>query len=95
MKKFLALSLLLGASIAFVPSAGAKTTANVTENLNSANEFNASAAAQRWQRNRRVRVVNRTRIVRVGYRTYREVVQYRYFGNGRVTSRVLSRTRIR
>jgi len=95
MKKFLALSLLLGASIMFVPSAEAKTGAKTTENLNSAIEFNASATAQRWQRNRRVRVVTRTRIVRVGYRTYREVVQYRYFGNGRVTTRVLSRTRIR
>ncbi len=95
MKKFLALTLLLGASIVFVPSAEAKATANVTKNLNSAIEFNASVAAQRWQRNRRVRIVTRTRIVRVGYRTYREVVQYRYFGNGRVTSRVLSRTRVR
>ena len=99
MKKFLALSVLLGSSIMFVPSAEAKT-ATTAENIGSAVELNASVAPQfqrnrQWQRNRRVRIVTRTRIVRVGYRTYREVVQYRYFGNGRVTVRVLSRTRIR
>ena len=96
MKKFLALSVLLCSSIMFVPSAEAKTA----ESIGSAVELNTSVAPQfqrnrQWQRNRRVRIVTRTRIVRVGYRTYREVVQYRYFGNGRVTARVLSRTRIR
>jgi hypothetical protein len=59
-------------------------------------EANASPQIYRQRRNRRVtRVVTRTRIVRRGYRIYREVVQYRYRPNGRVTVRVLSRTRIR
>jgi hypothetical protein len=96
MKKFLALSLLLGSAVMFVPSAEAK--AATPETINSAIELNASSAPQ-WQRNRRwnrrARVVTRTRIVRTGYRTYREVVQYRYRPNGSVTVRVLSRTRIR
>lgn len=93
MKKFLALTLLLGASIVFVPSIEAKT--------NNALALNNSAAPQiriqlgNRQRNRRARVVTRTRIVRVGFRTYREVVQYRYRPNGTVTTRVLSRTRVR
>ncbi len=94
MKKILALSLLLGSSVLFVSSAEAKTTANTAENISSTVELNA-AQQRLWQQNRRVRVVTRTRIVRVGYRTYREVVQYRYRPNGRVTVRVLSRTRIR
>jgi hypothetical protein len=93
MKKFLALSVLLGATVLFVPSAEAKTGSEAA-NINSATELNASFAPQRW-RNRRARVVTRTRIVRVGYRTYREVIQTRYFPNGRVVTRVLSRTRIR
>jgi hypothetical protein len=97
MKKFLALSLLLGSAVLFVPSIEAK--AATAEKTTSTIELNASAAPQ-WQRNRRwnnrrVRIVTRTRIVRTGYRTYREVVQYRYRPNGSVTVRVLSRTRVR
>jgi len=91
MKKFLALALVLGSSVIFAPSAKA-----AENNSTLALEANSSAAVnampQRW---RRARVVVRTRIVRVGYRTYRERVQYRYFPNGRVTVRVLSRTRVR
>ena len=94
MKKFLALSLLLGTSVMFVPSAEAKAA-----EINSAAtsiESNAAPQIYRQRRNwRGVRVVTRTRIVRVGYRTFREVIQYRYLPNGRITSRVLSRTRIR
>ena len=96
MKKFLALSILLGSSVLFVPAAEAKVAEN-----NSAVSLEANAAPQvytrtqrRWNR-RGARIVTRTRIVRVGYRTYREVVQYRYRPNGSVTVRVLSRTRIR
>ncbi|HVE57846.1 MAG TPA: hypothetical protein VNB22_13525 [Pyrinomonadaceae bacterium] len=93
MKKFLALTLLLGASVIFVPSIEAKTNSVATLNNSAVPQIRVQLGGR--QRNRRVRIVTRTRIVRVGYRTYREVVQYRYFGNGRVTARVLSRTRIR
>lgn len=98
MKKFLTLALLLGSSVMFVPSAEAKAAEK-----NSAASLEANAATpqiynqrqrRRWN-NRRARVVTRVRIVRIGYRSYREVVQYRYLPNGRVTVRVLSRTRIR
>jgi hypothetical protein len=87
MKKFLALSLLLGSSVMFVPA-----------DINAATSIESNGAPQiyRQRRNwRGVRVVTRTRIFRAGFRTYREVVQYKYFPNGRITSRVLSRTRIR
>jgi len=98
LKKFLALSMILGSMTFAVISAEAKTA---TENLSSAVELNA---APQWQRNRnqnrrwrnnRVRVVNTTRIVRVGRRVYRETIQTRYLPNGRTTSRVISRVRIR
>lgn len=47
----------------------------------------------RWNR-RGTRIVNRTRVVRSGRRVYRETVQIRY-QNGRTTTRVISRVRIR
>lgn len=45
--------------------------------------------------NRGVRTVTQTRVVRQGFRTYRETVQIKYFPNGKVTTKVISRTRIR
>ena len=94
MKKLLALTSLLGSALIFVPGTEAKAAEK-----SSAITIEASASPQvytqrRWNR-RGARVVTRTRIVRTGYRTYREVVQYRYLPNGRVTTRVLSRTRLR
>jgi hypothetical protein len=90
MKKFLALSLLLGSAAVFVPAAEAKT--NGSNIISPAIELNASVVPQRW---RRARVVTRTRVVRRGFRTYREVWQYRYRPNGTVVTRLLSRTRVR
>jgi hypothetical protein len=92
MKKILALTLLLGASVIFVPSIEAKTHNALALNNSAVPQINIQLGRQR---NRRARVVTRTRIVRSGYRTYREVVQYRYRPNGSVTVRVLSRTRVR
>ena len=91
MKKILALTLLLGSSVIFVPAA--EKSSAVALEANASPQIYTQRRNQRW--NRRARVVTRTRIIRSGYRTYREVVQYRYFPNGRVTARVLSRTRIR
>ncbi len=103
MKKFLALSLILGSAVMFVPPAEAKTADLNNSTMTIAAESSPQRYTQRRNRrarvrpNRRarVRVVTRARIVRIGYRRYREVVQYRYLPNGRVTVRVLSRTRIR
>ena len=101
MKKFLALTLLLGSSVMFVPSAEAKTATKSSTALIEANttpqiytQRRRGRWNQRWNR-RGVRVVTRTRFVWIGGRRYREVVQYRYYPNGRVSVRVLSRTRIR
>lgn len=91
--------MVLGSMIFTVSSAEAKTS-NVS--AHSAVEI---TAAPQWQRNRnrnrnrsynsRVRVVNTTRIVRVGRRVYRETIQTRYLPNGRTMSRIISRIRIR
>ena len=48
----------------------------------------------RWNR-RGARIVTQTRIVRVGRQRYRETIQIRYQPNGRTTTRVISRVRIR
>ncbi|MBS1797078.1 MAG: hypothetical protein JSS81_24840 [Acidobacteria bacterium] len=94
MKKILALSMLLSSSILFVPAAEAKTGGGATALAGAENpQINIRIGPQR--RYRRMRVVTRTRIVRRGFRTYRETWQYRYFPNGRVTSRLISRVRIR
>ena len=92
MKKILALTLLLGTSVIFVPAA--ETNSAVSLEANASPQIYTQRRNQRWNR-RGARIVTRTRIIRSGYRTYREVVQYRYSPNGRVTARVLSRTRIR
>ena len=92
MKKLLALTLSL-ASFGFVASsaeakAGSASMGATVEN---------SAAAQ-WDRNRsnrRVRVFHRTRVVRIGRRVYRETYQIRQLANGRTTTRLVSRVRIR
>lgn len=95
MKKYLALTAILGSLVIFAPAAAEAKTADSISGVTFAN----SAAPQVWRNNRRidrrVRVVNRTRIVRRGFRTYREVWQYRYLPNGRVNVRLISRTRIR
>lgn len=93
MKKILSLTL-LAASIGFASFDTQAKNIKVTP----ANNLSAEVSAQTYRQpryNRRVRVVNRTRIVRRGYRVYRETLQYRYLPNGRVQVRLLSRVRIR
>lgn len=97
MKKLLALSLLLGSAVVFTPSetkAADINSSTTSLTLNESPQVRGYQQNRRWN-NRRVRVVNRTRIVRRGFATYRETVQTRYQPNGRVTTRVISRVRIR
>lgn len=101
MKKLLTLTLLLGSIAIFGTAAEAKAA----ENTRNAVETNAFPQ-DRWQRNRRiqqnrrinqrgVRIVNQTRIVRIGRQRFRETIQIRYLPNGRTQTRVISRVRIR
>jgi len=94
MKKFLTFSMIL-ASIAFTTFTAEVKAA--TANNVSAPQINIQPGQNRRniRRNNRVRIVNQTRILRVSRQRYREVVQIRYFVNGRTQTRVISRTRIR
>lgn len=84
-------------TLGFVVPAEAKTTANSHENATVA--ANSAPQYQRYRRDRydnrrRTRAVTRSRIVRVGRRVYRETYVVRYYPNGRVDTRLVSRTRI-
>jgi hypothetical protein len=93
MKKFLALSLLLGSSVMFAPSAEAKTNNSLT--ATNAVEPQIKIQIGNGRRNQRVRTVTRTRIVRQGFRTFRETYRITYFRNGRTSTQVISRVRVR
>ena len=96
MKKFLALSLLLGSMMFSVSSVEAKTASE-----NAKNSVEASAAQQsRYYQNRRynnqrtVRIV--TRNVRRGRQIFRETYRVTYNNrNGVTRTRLVSRVRIR
>ena len=90
MKKILTLSILSLSILASASLAEARTS-------NPANAAEPQVRVQIGQnrRGRPVRVVTRTRTVRVGFRTYRETIQTRYLPNGRATTRVISRVRVR
>ena len=49
---------------------------------------------RRWN-NRRVRVTTQTRIVRQGFRTFRETLRITYLPNGRTRTQIINRVRIR
>lgn len=90
MKKIIALSMLVGSMFFAGLSVEAKPPVKNEKGKIVKNEI------PQWQRNnRRVRIVTKTRIVRQGFRTYRETIQIKYFPNGRTTTKVISRVRIR
>ena len=96
MKRLIGIALVL-VSMGFVASseAGATELARVNSEV-------AANATPQWQRDRsgrrynrrQIRVVTRSRVVRVGRRVYRETLQVRYLPNGRTDTRVINRVRI-
>ena len=97
MKRVLGIAFAL-LTLGFVIPAEAKTTTNFNENAtvataNAAPQWQRYRQERRW-RNRNTRAVTRSRIVRVGRRVYRETYVVRYLPNGRVDTRLVSRTRI-
>jgi hypothetical protein len=95
MKKLFAITLML-LSLGFVGLGETQAaTANEVSHV-------ANAIPQEWRyrqrdrnwRNRRVRVFRTSRIVRYGFRTYREIYLVRYLPNGRTQTTLLSRERI-
>lgn len=92
MKKILSLTLLL-ASIGIVSfSAEAKTNKATTLINGSAVAEYSVQPGRRWGR---PRVTTRVRIVRRGYVTYRETYRITRYSNGRTSTRLISRVRIR
>jgi hypothetical protein len=90
MRKVLIFALMIGSVAVFAPAAEARTASagvSVTES--------AQLWSGRQPRYRRTRSVIRTRIVRVGYRRYRETLRVTYYRNGRVRTQVIRRVRIR
>jgi len=97
MKRILGIAFAL-LTLGFVIPAEAKITTNLNENAtvtaaNAAPQWQRNRGDRRW-RNRNTRAVTRSRIVRVGRRVYRERYIVRYLPNGRVDTRLISRTRI-
>ena len=94
MKKIIALTMLVGSMLFAGLSVDAQTRGNNNDYQKGKTVKNNYP--QKWDRNnRRVRVVTQTRIVRKGFRTYRETIQIKYFPNGRTETKVISRVRIR
>jgi len=85
-------------TLGFVVPAEAKTSANSNENAtlaaNAAPQWRRYRRYDRYNNRRRTRAVTRSRTVRYGRRVYRETYVVRYYPNGRVDTRLISRTRI-
>lgn len=107
MKRLLAFALAL-ASFVFVASpaeakaAGAAVSAGVISSANAPEpqwQNRGRRNRNRWNRrsNHRggVRVTTQTRLVRVGWRLYRETYQVRFLPNGRTRTTLISRVRVR
>lgn len=92
MKKLLTLAMIAG-SIGFSSVAAEAKTSEA--NVLTANTVQTMQTTRIRPNGRIVRTVTRTRRVRVGRRVYRETYQTRYQPNGRITTRVISRVRIR
>ena len=93
MKKAIITALMLGSAVFALPSVEAKaatTAASAAEP-----QINVQIGRNRRWNNRGRRVVTRTRITRIGFRTYRETIRTVYLPNGRTRTQVISRVRIR
>lgn len=107
MKRLLAFALAL-ASFGFVAStaeakaAGSAVSAGVTVSANAPEpqwrqrgRRNRNRWNRRWNHRGGVRVTTQTRLVRVGWRVYRETYQVRFLPNGRTQTTLISRVRVR
>ncbi|HKP69562.1 MAG TPA: hypothetical protein VJV05_09780 [Pyrinomonadaceae bacterium] len=91
MKKLIGSALILGSIAVVAPVAEAATSSSV-----STTAVSSVQQPERWRYGRRASyTVTRTRIVRVGYRRYRETYRTTYFRNGRTQTRVITRVRVR
>jgi hypothetical protein len=87
--KLIAGALALGALMAVVPVAEAAVPV-----VKSVSSIVRTHEPQEWRRQQTRRVVTRTRIVRVGFRRYRETYRTVYLPNGRIRTTMVSRVGI-
>ena len=93
MKKILTLSLMFAGLVFAVPQSEAKAATGISGDP----QVRLTIGRQRddrW-RNRRGRTVTTTRVVRAGFRTYRETIRTTYMPNGRTRTEVIRRERVR
>lgn len=94
MKKLVALTLTLASfgflGLGFEASEAKASTVTTTPQV----RIQYGSQRNNWRRHRGVRTVRTTRIVRRGYRTYRETYLVRYYPNGRTTTTLIDRDRI-
>ena len=95
MRKFLVLSLMVGAGMFALPSveARAATTTTAVEAPQIRVRIGNQRRNRRWN-NRVRRVVTTTRITRVGRYRYRETIRTTYLPNGRKRSQVIRSVRL-
>ena len=91
MKKLITLSLMFAGLGFVVPQSEAKAA---TTGLSAGPQVRIAIGPQR-NRWRRIRTTTTTRIVRRGFRTYRETIRTTYLPNGGVRTQVVNRMRIR
>jgi hypothetical protein len=91
MKKAIITALIFGSAVLALPA----VEANAATTATSVGEPQIRVQIGRNRRNRRTRTVTRTRITRVGYRTYRETIRTTYFANGRTRTQIIRRVRVR
>jgi hypothetical protein len=94
MKKLITLSLVLASTLFTATFASAQSFVPQQDRYDN-NRRDNRRNDRNWRNTRGVRTVTQTRIVRQGFRTYRETIQIKYLPNGRTTTKVISRTRVR
>ncbi|HYJ90780.1 MAG TPA: hypothetical protein VEV84_05705 [Pyrinomonadaceae bacterium] len=94
MKKLLVTAMIFGSGILAVPSIQAAPTAGMSASADPQIRIQIGRN-RRYNRFRRMRTVVTTRIVHMGFRTYRETIRTTYFPNGTSRTEVINRERIR
>lgn len=95
MRKLFTLTLLFAAMAFTATFAQAQSRSNQQRNDQRYEQNNRRNQQNNRYNQRRVRVITKTRIIRIGRQRYRETYQLRYLPNGRTQTKVISRVRIR
>lgn len=93
MKRAFISALIFGSAVFALPAVEANATAPAANAAKP--RINVQIGRNRRWNSRRARTVTRTRITRVGFRTYRETIRTTHLPNGRVRTQVITRVRVR